>query len=673
MNRAHPTWPTAALSYGGDYSPEQWTPDVWRDDARLMREAGVNLVSLGIFAWGRLEPEEGRYDFEWLDEVVDLLNVHGVNVNLATPTAAPPIWLHHKHPEMFPQDAQGHRLGQGSRQAWCPSSPVFRDYGLKIVRALAERYAGHPALTMWHVNNELGCHNARCYCDVSAAAFRDWLQKKYSAVAELNAAWGTAFWSQQLTSFDQVLPPRATPTFPNPSHVLDFLRFSSDAVLDYYVAEREVLRAITPGIPISTNFMVLNDTNPVDYAAWADEMDIITNDHYHWAAEREPHYELSFSADRVRGMSGGSPWMVMEHSTSGVNWQPRNRAKPAGMLLRENLAHLARGADGLLFFQWRASRAGAEKYHSGMLPHAGTSTKIWRETAALGSALKNLEEIKGSVVPRADVVMLFDYEAWWASELPSTPTVDFAYVDQPRALHRALTDRGISVDVVRPDHDISGYTAVLVPNLYLVSDATAEAVRAFVEAGGHALVTYFSGICDENDHIRLGGYPGAFRDLLGVTVEEFFPLLAGDSVVLDNGWNADVWTELVRADDAQVLASYTSGDLGGLPAITLRRVGEGTAWYVSARLDQEATTELVDSFITTAGLCPVVPTSPGVEVQRRVGPEHSYLFVINHTDQPATIEATGTDLLTGNMHHGAAVVPAGGAAVLREGTPLTSA
>ena len=444
-------------------------------------------------------------------------------------------------------------------------------------------------------------------------------------------------------------------------------------MLDYYVAEREVLRGITPGIPISTNFMVLNDTNPVDYAAWASEMDIVTNDHYYWAAEREPHYELSFSADRVRGMSEGSPWMVMEHSTSGVNWQPRNRAKPAGMMLRENLGHLARGADGLMFFQWRASKAGAEKYHSGMLPHGGTNTKIWRETAALGSALKDLQEIKGSIVPRADVVMLFDYEAWWASELPSTPTVDFAYVDRPRALHRALTDRGISVDVVRPGQDISGYKAVLVPNLYLVSDATADAVRAVVDAGGHALVTYFSGVCDENDHIRLGGYPGAFRDLLGVTVEEFCPLLAGDSVELDNGWTADVWTELLRADDAEVLASYTAGDLAGLPAVTRRQVGKGSAWYVSARLGRDAVTELVDSFISTAGLEPVVPTTPGVEVQRRVGPLHSYLFVINHTDTQAEVGGSGIDLLTGNMHSGAVRVPAGGAVVLREGQPLLPA
>jgi beta-galactosidase len=661
-----PVWPTPGLTFGGDYSPEQWPAEVWREDGRLMQAAGVNLVSLGIFSWGRLEPEPGRYEFAWLDEVLEILQSHGVAVNLATPTAAPPIWLHRLHPEMFPQDEWGHRLGQGARQAWCPSSPAFLEHSLRIVRAMAERYANHPALRMWHVNNELGCHNAHCYCDVSAAAFQEWLSKRYGVISELNAAWGTAFWSQQYTSWDQVLPPRAAPSFRNPTHVLDFMRFSSDAVLGYYVAERDVLRSITPQIPISTNFMVLNDTNPVDYASWAAEMDIVTNDHYAWAANLEPQFELSFSADRVRGMSGGRPWMLMEHSTGAVNWQPRNRAKPPATLIRENIAYLARGADGLMFFQWRASKSGAEKFHSGMVPHGGTDTKIWRETAELGAIMGRLAEIKGTVVPRADVVMLFDYEAWWASELASTPSVDFRYVDGPQALHRALTERGVAVDVLRPGSDISAYSAVVVPNLYLVSDATAAAVRSVVDAGGHVLVTYFSGISDENDHIRLGGYPGAFRDLLGITVEEFYPLLPGQTVELDNGWHADLWTESVRTRGAEVLSSYSTGDVAGMPAVTRNRLGAGTSWYMSTRLEQTATQALMDQFIDTAGLSAVASASPGVEVMRRVGPQGSYLFAINHTQEEAKVGASGTDLITGTRHNGTASLAARGVLVVRE-------
>lgn len=660
-------WPTGGFSYGGDYNPEQWPEDVWADDARLMEVAGVNLVSVGIFSWGRLEPEPGRYDFGWLDRLLDLLHAHGVAANLATPTAAPPIWLHRLHPEMFPQDQWGHRLGQGARQAWCASSPVFREHALRIVEEIAKRYASHPSLRMWHINNELGCHNARCYCDVSAAAFVRWLRERYRSLDALNESWGTAFWSQQYGDWNDVLPPRAAPSFPNPTQMLDFYRFSSDELLSYYVAERDVLRAATPDVPISTNFMVLNETNPVDYAAWAGEMDIVTNDHYYWSPNLEPHYELAFSADRVRGMSGGKPWMLMEHSTSSVNWQPRNRAKPAGLLMRENLSHLARGADGLMFFQWRASPAGAEKFHSAMLPHAGTDTKIWRETVDLGARLKALAEIKGSVVPKADVVMLFDYEAWWASELRATPSVDgFRYVDRPRALHRALTDVGIAVDVLRPGDDIAGYRAVIVPNLYLTSDHTAIAVRQLVEAGGHALITYFSGISDERDHIRLGGYPGAFRELLGIHVEEFFPLLEGQQVELDNGWTADVWSELLQLRGAEVIASYRSGDVAGGPAITRNHVGSGTAWYVSTGLDVAATKDLVAEFVKAAGLVPVVATEPGVEVIRRVGDTCSYLFILNHTDGAVELGASGLDLLTGDRHVGRTKVAARAVAVLRE-------
>jgi beta-galactosidase len=667
VKRESVVWPTAGFSYGGDYSPEQWPEEVWEEDGRLMQEAGVNLVSVGIFTWGRIEPELGRYEFDWFDRALDILHAHGVAVNLATPTAAPPIWLHRQHPEMFPQDEWGHRLGQGARQAWCPSSPIFRDHAMRIVAAVAERYKGHPALRMWHVNNELGCHNARCYCDASAVAFRQWLHKRYGSLDILNSAWGTAFWSQQYSSWDDILPPRAAPSFANPTQMLDFYRFSSDELLDYYLAERRLLRLITPHVPISTNFMVLNDTNPVDYASWASEMDIVTNDHYYWSANLEPHYELAFSADRVRGMSSGEPWMLMEHSTSMVNWQPRNRAKPAGNLLRENLSHVARGADGLMFFQWRASKAGAEKYHSAMLPHGGTDTKIWRETAELGARLKDLGEVRGTVVPKADVVMLFDHQAWWASELRATPSSDgFRYVDRPRALHRALTDLGIAVDVLRPGTDISSYRAVLVPNLYLLSDETAAAINALVASGGHALITYFSGIADENDQIRSGGYPGAFRELLGINVEEFFPLLDGQQVELDNGWYADTWTELVRARNAQVLASYRTGEVAGGPAVTRNSFGAGTAWYVSARLDVAATAQLIDTFASTAGLVPVVATTPGVEVVRRTAEDRSYLFVVNHTAATAKVAASGVDLLTGDRHQGQTVVAAGSAVVLRE-------
>jgi beta-galactosidase len=237
------------LAYGGDYNPEQWPEETWADDVRRMREAGVNLVTVGVFSWALLEPADGTYEFGWLDRVLDLLHENGIAVDLATATASPPPWFSTAHPETLPVAPDGTRLWPGGRQAWCPSSPVFRAKAVALVDQLAKRYAEHPALVLWHVSNELGCHNAHCYCDVSAIAFRRWLRRRYGTLEELNRAWGTTFWSQRYGEWDEVLPPRTTPAVPNPTHALDFARFSSDELLDHYRAERDVLRRISPGVP----------------------------------------------------------------------------------------------------------------------------------------------------------------------------------------------------------------------------------------------------------------------------------------------------------------------------------------------------------------------------------------------------------------------------------------
>ena len=360
---------------------------MWADDVALMREAGVTLVSLGIFSWGELEPAEGVFDFGWLDRILDLLHEAGIGVDLATPSAAPPVWLHLAHPEMLPVDADGLRFTHGSRESWCVSSPVIRHHATRIARVVAERYGHHPAVKMWHVSNELACHNGRCYCDVSAAAFRDWLGKEYADVDALNLAWGTAFWGQRYASFDQILPPRRTTTIPNPGQRLDFERFSSDAFVAHLEAEAAVLREVTPHLPVTTNYMVMGDFHQIDYTQTTPLVDIVSNDHYLWAEDPRGWAELAFSADRVRGLAGGDPWVLMEHSTSAVNWQPRNLAKGPGQMLRNALQHVARGADGVLFFQWRQSRAGAEKYHSGMVPHAGADSALFREVVHLGTTL----------------------------------------------------------------------------------------------------------------------------------------------------------------------------------------------------------------------------------------------------------------------------------------------
>jgi beta-galactosidase len=652
------------IAFGGDYNPEQWPRDVWDEDVRLMKEAGVNLVSVGIFSWALLEPEEGRFEFGWLDEALDLLHGNGIRIDLGTATASPPPWLSRRYPETLPVTFDGRRLWPGARQAWCPSSPVFRDKALALVKRLGDRYAAHPGVVLWHVSNELGCHNAHCYCDVSATAFRLWLRRRYGDLDTLNEAWGTAFWSQRYGDWDEILPPRLAPTFSNPTQQLDFRRFSSDELLSYFRAEADVLRSLSPALPVTTNFMVMAHFDAIDYHRWGPEMDLVSNDHY-LPHDADSHIELAFSADVTRGVARGRPWLLMEHSTSAVNWQPRNVAKQPGQMVRNSLQHVARGADGICFFQWRASRAGAEKFHSGLVPHAGTRTKVWEEVVELGHALDALAEVRGTTVD-ADVAIIFDYEAWWACELDARPSVDVRYLDQAHRYHRALWEAGVTADVVHPDADYDRYRVIIVPTLYLCEDGTADRLRRYVEAGGTALVTYFSGIADEHDHIRLGGYPGAFRDLLGVRVEEFFPLRADEVVKLDDGGRADVWTELLHLEGADGVAHYTDGPLPGVPALTRRTVGEGSAWYAATRLDPAGVRSLTERLLRESGLPRRSPPQPGVEVVRRSGNGNTYAFILNHTGNDVRVPVPGLDLLTGEEHAQEVPVAAGSAAVIRE-------
>ena len=657
------------LALGGDYNPEQWSREAQAEDRALMREAGVDLVTLGVFSWALLQPAPDRWDFGWLDEQMDELHAAGIRVDLATATASPPPWLARLHPEMLPVTQDGRTLWPGGRQAFCPSSPVYREHALTLCRAMAERYAGHPALALWHVSNEIGCHNARCYCDVSAAAFRDWLRARYRDIEGLNEAWGTAFWSQHYGDFEEVLPPRVAPAFPNPTQQLDFLRFSSDQLLDNFVVERDVLHEVSPGVPVTTNFMVMRQTSEMDYLRWGREVDVVSNDHYLMAADPHAHRELAFSADLTRGTAGGAPWLLMEHSTSAVNWQPRNRAKAPGETIRSSLAHVAHGADAVLFFQWRASRAGAEKFHSALLPHAGTDSRLWREVTELSRVLDAVEEVTGSGADN-QAAILYDWEAWWGCELDSHPSIDVSYRDRAEDFHRSLSAAGIGVDVVHPGDDLSSYRLVVVPTLYLVTDETAAAVAAAAEAGATVVVTYFSGIVDQHDHVRLGGYPGAFRELLGVRTTEFLPLLEGETVRVEGlggtSVSADVWTEELELTGAEAVAHHADGPARGRPAVTRRAVGDGVAWYVATRLDADGTDLLVGRLLDELGLDRLPGAARDVEVTRRVGADASWLFVINHGSEDAPVPVTGTELVSGRAVADDLVVPAGGVAVVRE-------
>jgi len=655
----------AGISLGCDYNPEQWSPDVWREDVWLMREAGVDLVAINIFGWAYLEPRPDEYDFTGLDAIVDLLHEHGIKINLGTGTASPPPWLAARHPEILPVAADGTTRYPGGRQAWCPSSPIFRRRALALVEQVARRYGEHPALALWHVSNELGCHNAHCYDEETAEAFRRWLRKRYGSVDALNDGWGTSFWSQRYGDWAEVQPPRQALSARNPGQVLDFHRFSSDELLDYYRAEVEVLRRHSAA-PITTNFMVTAHIRNLDYWTWAPEMDVVANDHYLDHRLGDPTAELAFAADLTRGLAGGQPWMLMESAVGAVTWQPHNLAKAPGEMIRNSLTYVARGADSVCFFQWRASLQGAEKFHSALVPHAGTDTEVWREVLRLSVTLDRLAEVAGTTVD-TDVALLFSWQSWWACDGESRPSQDVRYLDQVHRAYNAMREVGVTTDVVAPSAALDRYRLVVVPCLHLVSDQEAAALHAYVAAGGHVLVTFNSGIVDQDDRIRPGGYPGAFRELLGVVVEEFVPLLPGHEVSLDSGARAGLWTERLRATTARPVARYVDGPLPGVAAITRNAYHAGTAWYVATELRPDALRDVVREAVRTAGVRPLGPDGDGsVEVVRRSDGRRGYLFVVNHGTGDAEYAATGQELVTGDAVNGLMRIPAGEVRVVRE-------
>ncbi|MEU7415774.1 beta-galactosidase [Streptomyces antibioticus] len=642
--------PAPRLAYGADYNPEQWPRDVWEEDVRLMREAGVTIVSVGIFSWARIQPGPDTWDFGWLDEVMDLLHAGGIGVDLATATASPPPWLTTAHPEILPVTASGETLWPGARQHWRPTSPVFREHALRLVRKIADRYRDHPALVAWHVNNELGCHNVYDHSDDAARAFRVWLRARYGTLDALNHAWGTAFWSQRYSDWEQILPPRLAASHPNPTQQLDFKRFSSDALKDHLIAERDILKEITPGIPVTTNFMVMGNTKGMSYPDWAGEIDFVSNDHYVHPGPQDRD-ELSFSANLTSGIASGRPWFLMEHSTSAVNWQSVNVAKRPGDLARDALLHVAHGADAVCYFQWRQSAAGAEKYHSAMVPHAGPDSEVFRAVTDLGATLKALAPVAGSERESAAVGIVYDWDSWWASEQDSHPTALLEYRQEALDWYSALLALGIRADLVTTRADLSRHRVLIAPVLHMVPAGLAKDLTCYVEQGGHLVTTYFSGIVDENDHVWLGGYPGALRELLGIRVEEFGPLLAEESVELDDASTGTLWTDRITlADpDTEVLAHYRTGVHAGRPAITRRTTGAGSASYVSTRLGVDGLRALLPRLLEPAGVRSELPEDVrgSVELTVRAGERGRFLFLVNRTDGTVPVAGLAGEVLTG--------------------------
>lgn len=635
-NRQPFAWPKLltengrGIAFGGDYNPDQWSEETWDDDVRLMKKAGVNTVALAIFSWDRIQPTEDRWNFGWLDRIIDKLGKAGIATDLASATATAPLWLYEKHPEVLPCDKFGHPVNAGSRQSWSPTSPVFKEYALTLCRKLAERYGANPYVTAWHMGNEYGWNNRNDYSDNALNAFRLWCERKYGTIGALNQAWGTTFWGQEMNSFDEVLIPRfmGADSMVNPGQKLDFERFGNDMLLDFYKAERDAIAEICPDKPFTTNFMVSTDQCCMDYADWANEVNFVSNDHYFHEGGEMHLDELACSDALMDSFALGKPWYVMEHSTSAVQWKPLNMRKRKGETVRDSLAHVAMGADAINFFQWRASAFGAESFHSAMVPHAGEDTKLFRQVCELGETLQTLADagVQGSELERSDTAILFSAESEWATRSETLPSMKLNHWHDVRDWYRAFLDAGTRADIMPLKYDWSDYKTVVLPTVLMLSAVDTRRLADFAAAGGRVVVGYATGLIDENFHTWLGGYPGAgnglLRDMLGIRGEEFnilgsgvegepeaIRLGAGGEVALEdaaalNGATTRLWQNdvTVTGDRTQVLAMYAGEEadeweLDGMAAVTRNPYGAGEAYFVGCDLDVADLTKLIRTYL----------------------------------------------------------------------------
>ena len=658
------------IIYGGDYNPDQWirTKEVWLEDMRLMDLAHINSATVGIFSWARLEPREGEYDFSWLDEVMDLLHRHGKKVILATPSGARPVWLAKKYPEVLRVEENGVRNEYGVRHNHCLTSPVYREKVRQINRKLAERYAGHPALFMWHVSNEYG---GECHCELCQAAFREWLKKEYhNDIDELNYKWWNGFWSHDLSSFEEISSPKYRGENHVPALKLAWRRFVSDSHISFMDNEIAPLREYTPDVPVTTNMMRLY--TGIDYQKMAKHLDVISWDSYPtWNNYDNTHEAnaVAFIHDAFRSMKGGQPFFLMESTPSIVNWKPVNPIPQSGITALSGMQAVAHGADSVQYFQWRKSRGGHEKFHGAVVDHVGNeNTRVFRDAAALGEELSKLADVVGTS-QKSRVAIIHDWENSWAVD------VFCGYFSEERDYsgecvrwHKPFWKRGIPTDVISMDDDFSRYDLIVAPFLYMLKDGVGKKIREYVKNGGSFVSTYLFANVDRDDLCYLGGFPGdGLREVFGIWAEETDSIPKGDGVsVRFDGklYAGNTVCDLLHAEGAEALGSYGSGFYAGTPAVTCNRFGKGRAYCVAFRADGDFTDAFCEKILYAAGVRSEIPFAvpDGVSVVKR-GP---FVFLLNFTKQDYKIELDRAyrDVLDGNQT-ASVDLPAFGLAVLR--------
>lgn len=640
------------ILYGGDYNPEQWPEETWEEDMRLLKLAHIDIVTLNVFSWAMLQPAEDTYDFSKLDKIMEMVTRHGMKICLATSTGAHPAWMARKYPDILRVDEHGLRRKFGSRHNSCPNSPTYRKYAMALATKLAERYKSYDNIVAWHISNEYG---GECYCENCEKAFRKWLQDKYHTIEAVNAAWDTAFWGHTFYDFEDIVVPNMLSehfgqndrtSFQGIS--LDYRRFNSESILKAYRLEYDALHAVTPDIPITTNLM--GTYQPLDYQMWAKYMDFISWDNY--PAYNATPEEAAMRHDLMRGLKQGKPWALMEQTPSVTNWHPYNALKRPGVMRLWSYQAIAHGADTVMFFQMKRSIGACEKYHGAVIDHAGhENTRVFREVAALGAELDKIGSLTLGARTNARAAIVFDWDNWWATGYSAGPTVSLQYCDEIFNYYKAFSNLNISVDLISVEDDLTPYSLVVAPLLYMVKPGHDERIRQFVREGGCFVTTFFSGYVDDHDLVTVGGYPGKLRDILGIWVEEedALPADAHNSFTWQGtSYPAMLLCDLLHTEGAEALCTYEHDFYAGMPVLTRNHFGEGYAYYVATRSNTEFYHRLVNDLCTETGIAPIMRTREHIEVTERTNENGTFLFLLNHGTQShnITLKQAGVDILT---------------------------
>ena len=625
------------IYFGGDYNPEQWDEATIEQDMKLFEQAHVNMVVLPVFGWAKLEPQEGVYDFEWLDRILDKLWSHGIRVCMATPTTAQPAWMSHKYPEVLPVDIQGRRRTHGMRVFFCHNSLKYRERAAAIAEAMASRYQNHPALAGWHIANEYGTY---CYCPNCRAKFREWLRKRYKTPQGLNEAWNLAFWGRQITDFEEMeLPSELNDDYRfYPPIQQDYLKFTTDSVIECFENEYQILKKYTPDLPVMTNMS--GYIKKLDQFELCKHLDIVGWDNY--PAPFEDPSLPALKHDIMRGLKQGQSYWVTEQSPNQQNWQPYNVLKRPGEIRRLAYQGLAHGADTALFFQMRQSQAGQEKFHGALISHEGSgNTRIFREMTQIGRELQGMGDLSVGARTAAKVGLIMDWHNWWAVELSSGPSRDLQYLPQVQKYYKAFYKRNIAVDILRYDQNLEAYDVILTPCLYQMRGDLAQRLEEYVRHGGTLVASVFSGIAQENDKVILGGYPGGLRKTLGIWIEEtdaLPPNRRNRMRIVAEGftktsYDCGMLFDSIHLEGAEALAVYEQEFYAGVPCATRYELAKGVSYYVGTDPELQFLEDLAERICTEKALQAPMEVPEGIECTRRYTDQNEIFYLINHTEE----------------------------------------